>query len=637
MNVTTKLPIMDWADRAQPARPLRIGLVNMPWVRNHTPSIQLGLLKAGLTRYGHTVDVHYFNLDLSARVGTHRYDVFSEIASDRVALLSEWLFTAAAYGRLDDDTEYLDSVDERLFALLREHEVTMETLRELRGTVLPEWIDELAEQIPWTDYDVVGFTSTFEQNLATLALARKLKELYPHIRIMCGGANFDGEMGQEFARRFRFIDYVVSGEGDLIVPVVVAHISADRSPLGLPGVSGWDGDRFVTGGQAPAVKNMDVVPTPDYSDYFAALDRLGRDRALVGKSPVLLYEASRGCWWGEKHHCTFCGLNSLGIAFRSKSPDQVIADLTSLTSQHHVMTVQTVDNIMDMSYLRSMCGEIAERHWDVDLFFEIKANMSRDQLRTLRRAGVRSIQPGVESLSSHVLELMRKGSTMLTNVRLLKWSRYYDFKVIWNILAGFPGESDEDYDQQADLCPSLFHLEPPDALGRLWLERFSPNFDEVDGIYNIRPAAAYRFVYPDPEINLDKIAYFFDYDVDGVVSEPAFERLRKSTDEWNRRWAEGPAPRLDYRRGPDWLTITDTRGERRRLITIRSWSALAYLACDDKPHTAELVARLLESEHGTSVATQRISAFFDECVKQRLMVTENGKYLALALPENKYW
>jgi ribosomal peptide maturation radical SAM protein 1 len=636
MTLTTPLPILDWTQQATPARPLRMALVNMPWARTHTPSIQCGLLKAGLTRHGHRVDVHHLNLDLSAHLGTTRYDVFAEICSDRVTLLSEWLFTTALYGP-HDDTEYFEHLPAELLAMLDGYQVNADTLRELREQTLPEWIDQLATTIPWSDYDVVGFTSTFEQNLSSLALARQLKERYPQVTIICGGANFDGDMGREFARVFRFVDYVVSGEGDVILPVILARLSAGRSPTGLPGVSGWAGDRFCTNGQAPKVDDMNQTPAPDYTDYFAHLERLGRDRVLENKGVTLLYEASRGCWWGEKHHCTFCGLNAMGMAYRSKSPERVVADLATLTGRHDVLVVQTVDNIMDMRYLRSMCADLAERHWDVELFFEVKANLSREQLRALHAAGVRSIQPGVESLSTHVLGLMRKGSTMLTNVRMLKWARYYGFKVIWNILTGFPAETDHDYDQQTELVPSLLHLEPPDAVGRLWLERFSPYFTEDHPIRNVRAAAAYRFIYPDPDVSLDRVAYFFDYEAEQIGSDEAFDRLRKSTDEWKRRWESGPTPRLDYERGADWLRITDTRGERRRRITVRSWSALAYLACDDKPHTARRVAEHLATEHDTVVTEDRIAAFLDGCVDQRLMVAEDGKYLALALPRNAYW
>ena len=48
-------------------------------------------------------------------------------------------------------------------------------------------------------------------------------------------------------------------------------------------------------------------------------------------------------------------------------------------------------------------------------------------------------------LSTHVLKLMRKGTSMLQNLRLLKWCRYYGIEVAWNLIWGFPGETEEDY------------------------------------------------------------------------------------------------------------------------------------------------------------------------------------------------
>ena len=45
---------------------------------------------------------------------------------------------------------------------------------------------------------------------------------------------------------------------------------------------------------------------PTSRDYFRALDASG---AAPDVAPTLLFETSRGCWWGAKSHCTFCGLN----------------------------------------------------------------------------------------------------------------------------------------------------------------------------------------------------------------------------------------------------------------------------------------------------------------------------------------
>ena len=68
----------------------------------------------------------------------------------------------------------------------------------------------------------------------------------------------------------------------------------------------------------------------------------------------------------------------------------------------------------------------------------------------LARAGVRSIQPGIESFSDSVLRLMRKGVTGLQNVQLLKWCRELGLRPYWNLLWGFPGEDPQEYARMAE-------------------------------------------------------------------------------------------------------------------------------------------------------------------------------------------
>ena len=74
---------------------------------------------------------------------------------------------------------------------------------------------------------------------------------------------------------------------------------------------------------------MDEIPTPRFDEYF---ERLAKTvfASEVMREVRLPYETSRGCWWGAKSHCTFCGLNGTTMAFRSKSGDRVVGELTAL-------------------------------------------------------------------------------------------------------------------------------------------------------------------------------------------------------------------------------------------------------------------------------------------------------------------
>ena len=443
-------------------------------------------------------------------------------------------------------------------------QISFANLCRLRNEVLPAWIERLEREIDWNLYSVVGFTSTFEQNTAAFSLARCIKEEHPDLVIVFGGANFDGEMGKEYLRALSFIDYVVTGEGDQVFPALVDRVSRGESIAGLPGVLSRSGGGVVESGPAALIHDLNSLPDPNYDEYFETLFRLGRERVLGDSPPLLLFETARGCWSGEKQHCTFCGLNGNGMKFRSKTPEETRGQLRRLTQRYKIVNLEAVDNIMDHNYLDKLCLSLIEERSDYQIFYEVKSNLKQAQLRTMAQAGITSIQPGIESLSSHVLALMRKGVTMVQNVRLLKWAYYYGMRVGWNILTGFPGEVPDDYDRQLLILPLLRHLPPPSGSGRIWLERFSPYFfDDAFPTRNVRPREAYRFVYPEERIDLHQIAYFFDYEMDGVLPETCHQPLHEQVQVWRESWQREPVPVLIYQRAPDWIQVVD-REKRRR-------------------------------------------------------------------------
>src|SRR5579872_2764363 len=103
-----------------------------------------------------------------------------------------------------------------------------------------------------------------------------------------------------------------------------------------------------------------------------------------------------------------------------------------------------------MRYFGDFIPELIEAKLGLELFFEVKANLKKEQLRMLRDAGARSLQPGVESLSTSVLSVMDKGVRGLQNVQLLKWCKELGIVPRWNLLWGFPGEPEAEYARMAE-------------------------------------------------------------------------------------------------------------------------------------------------------------------------------------------
>ena len=354
--------------------------------------------------------VFYLNLDLVPFISQRLYRLLSV---HRGRLWGDWLFSLEAFGKEAPDQDgslvYQVSYQELLYlvsAIRNPHK----KLPEMRRTVIPEYLDHLVDSVDWNNYRVVGFTSTFQQNAASFALARRIKQKYPHIITLFGGANFDGEMGMEYVRQVAAIDYAVIGEGDYAFPEFLIAVQESRDPLEIAGVVGRrDGKVVKSSSIRPLMRQMDDIPTPNYDHFYSRRDTIQLGENETWRENPLPYESSRGCWWGAKHHCTFCGLNANGMTYRAKSPERVLEELNELTAKYGTFDFSAVDNIVDPRYFKTLFSKIRESEVDYTFFYEVKANLSRDQLRDLSMSGVKRIQPGIESLSSNVLELMRKG------------------------------------------------------------------------------------------------------------------------------------------------------------------------------------------------------------------------------------
>jgi radical SAM superfamily enzyme YgiQ (UPF0313 family) len=83
------------------------------------------------------------------------------------------------------------------------------------------------------------------------------------------------------------------------------------------------------------------------------------------------------------------------MTYRSKPSDRVLAELRHLAMRYPRSDVQVVDNILEMRYFGDLLPQLARNRLKIELFYETKANLKKDQIRLLRDAGVTRIQPGI--------------------------------------------------------------------------------------------------------------------------------------------------------------------------------------------------------------------------------------------------
>ena len=612
-----------------------VALVNMPFSYSKYPSIQLGTLSALLKSKGIPVDCHHLNVRFAHKIGVPLYEMICE----KRALFGEWIFSYLLFRDNPKRAEYPRLFKPVFEQVARASGQSVSFFEDMATRTAPQFLTGSLTSIDWGQYKIVGFTSTFDQNVASLTMAKLIKDLYPEVMIVFGGANYDGEMGLEYFRAFPFIDYVVVGEGEEVFPELVRYLLGGTSGTVPNGVAYREGAVPAFTPNHALFSDFAKTGPPDYDDYYHLLAELGE--AAQGLDRILLYEGSRGCWWGEKHHCTFCGLNAQSMKFRAKSSEQVAREMAYLSSRYDTARFRLVDNIIDMKYVENLFGRFAEDHCDLDLFIETKSNLQKSQIRTLAVGGVKCMQPGLESLSANQLQAMDKGVTPMQNIICLKWSFYYHVTVSWNILLGFPGETNEDYRRQIDLLPSLFHLQPPESTGKFWLERFSPYYTRPHeyGVRITGPGTAYEYVYDARQVDLKKIAYDFEYELDNWnVDQEVYQDLVDLVQEWQRLAGSSDRPFLYYSKAIDYVTVYDGRNPKAPIRMRYDWPAAGIIeVCSEAAKSVDQIRSLLTQRPDKGGGSdEEIDRALIALTSARILYEERGKYFTLAIPENTY-
>jgi ribosomal peptide maturation radical SAM protein 1 len=605
-----------------------VALISMPTLSARFPSFQLALLKPTLERAG--IPVQTFSLFMY--FGTHVGWRVNETLSDVYAcMVGEWLWTRTAFGDFANDDEYFDIYRDNLEGICKRAGCSLEDLRRLRESEAPAFIDFCLRSVDWSRFGLIGFSVVFQQTLASISLARALKERYPHIPIIMGGAAFEDDIAEEIMKGCPEVDYIHCGDADETLPAAIRRVYSGESMRGMPGIMCRDGKRVVFNGRAPNLADMNKTPVPDFDEYFYARKEGGYHYSDEAQGVLLPIETARGCWWGMKNHCTFCGLNRAGMEFRSKRIENVIEQLDELSRRYGILDFNAIDNIIEPEYIDKLFGQLSAANTDIRLHYEVRPSLSRAQLKHMRKGGLFSIQPGVESFSTHILKLMRKHTTGVRNLELIKWSTYYGINNLYNILLRFPGETADDYRAQCNVISKIHHLQAPWAIAKARADRGSPMYTdpEAQSICRLVPSPCYAYLFPKDRFDLNRVSYYFEHEMGNTVDDGVYDEIFQAVGMWQLRWSQRPRPFLRYRKAWATILIDDGRNSSPRSTKYTHDYAMLYEYCADARSRREVAARFDDAPW--------VEGALEEFVARDLMVYLDNRYLSLALPENPYF
>ncbi len=589
-----------------------LALTAMPWATLNRPSIQLAALKAYVEEHTEVsvVPLHAY-LQIAGSVGI---DVYNRIAENSWA--GEALFAALLFPEQRPQAE-------RVFRESLGHTTqSLPSFESLLHTV-EHCCEQWLQTRDWSRYLAVGFSLCFNQLLASLFMATRLKKLADCPPTIFGGSLCVGPLGRSLLRNFPQIDYIVDGEGETPLAGLCRLLTGAATTMP---------DRILCRTEvaervpAPEISDLDSLPTPEYTPYFDEIKAVFPDHPFI---PVVPMEFSRGCWWNR---CTFCNLNLQWRGYRHKSATKLTADLELLTARHQCLDYTFTDNALPPREADRFFERLAKIDTDYRFFAEIRAIGELERLASYRRGGLDTVQVGIEALSSSLLRRMEKGVRVIDNVAIMKLTQTAGIHLEGNLIVEFPGSTVEEV---ADTLDTLEYLLPfrPLSPAVFFLGTGSPAQQRPRdfGITATLQHRKNRGLFPaDMLKSLELLArdYRGDRELQRRRWRPVTDRLARWRAFHDKR-AGACRPALAYRNGGTFLLIRQEQPEgpvlRHRL---QGTSRAIYLFCEKVRGIDDILARFEQLKQAP------LLAFLNELCRKRLMFREGNLFLSLAVRES---
>jgi anaerobic magnesium-protoporphyrin IX monomethyl ester cyclase len=262
-------------------------------------------------------------------------------------------------------------------------------------------------------------------------------------------------------KRFSRLEALVLGEGETRV-VELLHDKHRRTEL--PGVMWLDSDtgKAVTGKSAGSSHHL----APD-------INALSIDRRFLTDDPYRANDGrieanmvgARGC----PYDCSFCGAAvsaNKDITIRTRTPENIIAEMAALRSDYGVTAFRFVDDLF-LGYERfirqCMDAFTAERIgdsyvWDATGRINILHRADDALLDTLVANGLREVALGIESGSERLLKYMGKRITPEMTKSVVRRLTERGISVKGYFILGFPSETRAEMYQTVRLVQELWDL-----------------------------------------------------------------------------------------------------------------------------------------------------------------------------------
>jgi len=324
-----------------------------------------------------------------------------------------------------------------LYPLPRLGTVLLGTILKQRGHDVNVIVESMGE-IPWEDVadsDLVGISTTTSTAPRAYEMASTLRGL--GVLTVLGGPHvtFMPEEGMVNA------DFVIRGEGERPLPMLVEVLEGKRSLADVPGLSYWDDRQVVHNPMDQGLIDLKELPEPDFTLLGAeAFQQKGWTRRVV---PI---QTSRGC----PYNCNFCSVTRMfGRRMRYRDVESIITELKAYDHKKNTVFFYDDNFVAHPKRAKQLLTRMIEEKFKFISSAQIRVEAGKDHelLKLMYKAGLRTVFLGLESVSPASLKEMQKKQTLEDMEEGLRGFKEHKIDVHGMFVFGFDHDDEKTFNE----------------------------------------------------------------------------------------------------------------------------------------------------------------------------------------------
>ena len=303
--------------------------------------------------------------------------------------------------------------------------------------------------------DAIGVSCLFTDHVDNaLDLCRRLRREFPDTPLITGGVH--PTVAPEDMLAEPAVDYVLRGESDHTFAQLLEILNSGGDPEAVDGVAFRRNGGHVIRPKQNFIEDLNALPLParhllNYDLYFKINQYYRRP---ARRPPAMNIITSRCC----PADCIFCSTRAMMGRYRTRSAENVLAEIESLKSNYGINELYFLDDnfTFDRERAAAILDGIIQREydlaWSTPNGVAVYA-LDDELLHKMKQSGCYSLFFAIESADPYVLKnIMRKPVKVERIAPLVKTARGLGIEVHGLFVIGLPGETREQIQRTVDFA-----------------------------------------------------------------------------------------------------------------------------------------------------------------------------------------